>query len=565
MAAASSPDVGSTKSSRTAWPGLQVEARRRRRSAAARPAASRSREASRATPDADRRPRGPKASAAQPPALDAVARRARRRSSCPASGQPGAAAAAWASASGARMPASGRRGRAPAARRPARRRPAPRRRSIAVRAVRPRRGPSVVVRSGRMGSEVLPRYGRVRPPTAGGDRRAAARRRMPGQGIRSAARTYPDPRRMGVTPRSLVVVLTAAGAAGRPAPGRRRRSAVRQLGRASCRASPRPATSRPARTSAASGRVRCVDAMIREMSRRFDAARRSVRPRRDLLASSYLRTTEEFRRAVDGARASSRTRASSPTRAPSSPTSTSTRTTRGTPGERDETPPAWAIAFDAAADRARVGDRRPAARHERPHPARPPVRAGRHRPRQAGRHRRASATTTRSTSSSTGSPTTHDPGDRAPLRPDHRRHQPADDDRRHAPVPDGPGVAGDRLAQRRAARRRADGGARRRVAADIEAYAASQAPLAPAARRPICRRCRTPARATRSAPSTTTVEPRAPQRLRSPALFDRQCRGPGSSSSAERGRAVDVEWGPRPHEQTGITALPALSPNREVV
>src|SRR5215208_6391533 len=100
----------------------------------------------------------------------------------------------------------------------------------------------------------------------------------------------------------------------------------------------------------AAGRTRCVDAVIREMQRRFDPLAEAC-DHDAIFSLTYLRTTEEYRRAIedptffddtpfvnheDAVFASYYFNAVDAWRA----------------GRRDAVPPAWAIAFQAAADRA---------------------------------------------------------------------------------------------------------------------------------------------------------------------------------------------------------------------
>jgi hypothetical protein len=157
---------------------------------------------------------------------------------------------------------------------------------------------------------------------------------------------------MGVAPRTLVVVLTAVAllATARPAaaedpPYVDWASLVPGLTRAGFE----PSSGDECR----SGRLSCVDGMIRSMSRRLDGLARAC-DHDAVFSLAYLRTTEELRRAVTD---------------PGFFEDPAFITHEGAvftdlyfdaydswhSGNRDRTPPAWAIAFDAAADRAVSG------------------------------------------------------------------------------------------------------------------------------------------------------------------------------------------------------------------
>ena len=77
-----------------------------------------------------------------------------------------------------------------------------------------------------------------------------------------------------------------------------------------------------------SGKPRCVEKVIKAMTERFDAQAASC-DHDAMFALTYLRTTEEYQRAMSR-RASSATRTSSTTRTRCSPATTSTPTTTGT-------------------------------------------------------------------------------------------------------------------------------------------------------------------------------------------------------------------------------------------
>src|SRR4051812_23856692 len=98
------------------------------------------------------------------------------------------------------------------------------------------------------------------------------------------------------------------------------------------------------------GRTRCVDAAIREMRRRFDPLAASC-DHDSIFALSYLRTTEEYRRTIED-----------PTFFQDTPFVNHEDAVFASyyfdavdnwrAGRRDAVPRAWAIAFQAAADRA---------------------------------------------------------------------------------------------------------------------------------------------------------------------------------------------------------------------
>src|SRR5215213_10214552 len=98
------------------------------------------------------------------------------------------------------------------------------------------------------------------------------------------------------------------------------------------------------------GRTHCVDAAIREMRRRFDPLATSC-DHDSIFALAYLRTTEEYRRTIED-----------PTFFEDTPFVNHEDAVFASyyfvavdawrAGRRDAVPPAWAIAFQAAADRA---------------------------------------------------------------------------------------------------------------------------------------------------------------------------------------------------------------------
>lgn len=98
------------------------------------------------------------------------------------------------------------------------------------------------------------------------------------------------------------------------------------------------------------GRARCVDAVIREMQRRFDPLAAAC-DHNSIFALSYLRTTEEYRRTIED-----------PTFFEDTPFVTHEDAVFGRyyfqaaddwkAGRRADVPPAWAIAFKAADERA---------------------------------------------------------------------------------------------------------------------------------------------------------------------------------------------------------------------
>jgi hypothetical protein len=98
----------------------------------------------------------------------------------------------------------------------------------------------------------------------------------------------------------------------------------------------------------AAGRTRCIDALIREMTRRFDRLAASC-DHDAIFSLAYLRTTEEYRRTVED-----------PTFFEDTPFVNHEAAVFGEYYFRAydawhagrSAPPAWAIAFDAAADRA---------------------------------------------------------------------------------------------------------------------------------------------------------------------------------------------------------------------
>jgi len=97
------------------------------------------------------------------------------------------------------------------------------------------------------------------------------------------------------------------------------------------------------------GRTRCVDAVIREMGRRFDPLAQSC-DHDSIFALAYLRTTEEYRRTIED-----------PTFFEDTPFVNHEDVVFARlyfdafdvwhSGRREDVPPAWAISFQAAADR----------------------------------------------------------------------------------------------------------------------------------------------------------------------------------------------------------------------
>ena len=209
------------------------------------------------------------------------------------------------------------------------------------------------------------------------------------------------------------------------------------------------------------GRTRCVDAVIREMRRRFDPLARACDHDSifALVLPAHDRGVPAHDRGPDLLRGHAR---SSTTRTPSSPAATSTPSTPGTQGAARRRPPAWAIAFQAAADRAVTGQRQPRRSASTPTSSatcrsRSPA-IGLVKPDGSSRkpdHDRVNVFLNRVTDDALRR-------DRAPLRPDDRRRRPArapaDD---FARVPDHPDLARDRVAQRRAAGERPDAGGAR--------------------------------------------------------------------------------------------------------
>jgi hypothetical protein len=157
---------------------------------------------------------------------------------------------------------------------------------------------------------------------------------------------------MGVTPRTLVVVLTALLLFADPLPAAADDPPLvnwTSLLPALSNAGYEPSSGDECRA----GRVSCVDTMIRRMTKRFEPL--AERCDHDAIFSlGYLRTTEELRRAVrdDGFFED-----------PEFITHEGAVFTdlyfdaydTWHSGDRDDTPPAWAIAFDAAADRSVSG------------------------------------------------------------------------------------------------------------------------------------------------------------------------------------------------------------------
>jgi hypothetical protein len=103
---------------------------------------------------------------------------------------------------------------------------------------------------------------------------------------------------MGVTPRSLVAVLTVAlAAAAAPAPASAQDQPPFVDWSSLLPAGPNGEYQPSSADDCVAGRLRCVDAVIREMTRRFDRLADSC-DHDAVFALAYLRTTEEYRRAT---------------------------------------------------------------------------------------------------------------------------------------------------------------------------------------------------------------------------------------------------------------------------
>src|SRR4051794_25797503 len=100
----------------------------------------------------------------------------------------------------------------------------------------------------------------------------------------------------------------------------------------------------------AAGRTRCVDAVIREMRRRFDPLAQAC-DHDSIFALAYLRTTEEYRRTIDDPTFFEDTRFVNHEDAVFAGLYFDAFD-RWHAGRRADTPPAWSIAFAAAADHA---------------------------------------------------------------------------------------------------------------------------------------------------------------------------------------------------------------------
>ena len=101
----------------------------------------------------------------------------------------------------------------------------------------------------------------------------------------------------------------------------------------------------------AAGRTRCVDAVIREMQRRFDPLAAAC-DHDSIFALAYLRTTEEYRRTIEDPTFFDDTAFVNHEDAVFAQLYFEAYDAWHSPNRRGATPPAWAIAFDTAADRA---------------------------------------------------------------------------------------------------------------------------------------------------------------------------------------------------------------------
>jgi hypothetical protein len=99
------------------------------------------------------------------------------------------------------------------------------------------------------------------------------------------------------------------------------------------------------------GRTQCVDAVIREMRRRFDPLATAC-DHDSIFALAYLRTTEEYRRTIEDPTFFDDTAFVNHEDAVFAQLYFDAFDAWHSPTGRGTTPPAWAIAFDAAADRA---------------------------------------------------------------------------------------------------------------------------------------------------------------------------------------------------------------------
>ena len=268
----------------------------------------------------------------------------------------------------------------------------------------------------------------------------------------------------------LLAVAFLLLAAGRSAG---RRPAVHRLDGAAARPDDASTTRRARTTARPAGRAastpssaRCSGASIRW---------RDSCDHDSIFALSYLRTTEEYRRTIEDPDVLRGHRGSSTTRTPCSPACTSTPSTPGTRAGASDVP--RGVGDRVPGRRRPRGDRagQPLAGHQRPRPARPAVRARRHRAREARRIEPQDRSRPRQ---HLPQPRHRRPvrRDRPPLRSDDRRRQPA-----RAP-PTTPACSSSSRPGARSPGETPSGwwprprpAARAQVAASIEAYAASQA------------------------------------------------------------------------------------------
>ena len=131
------------------------------------------------------------------------------------------------------------------------------------------------------------------------------------------------------------------------------------------------------------GRVKCVDKVIGQMTKRFQPLASSC-DHDAIFALTYLRVTEEYRRTVE-----------SPTFFDDTAFVNHEDVVFARyyfaaydawdAGRTEEVPPAWRVAFDGRERSSCLGERQPAPRDQRACSARPPVRSLQHRACQAGR------------------------------------------------------------------------------------------------------------------------------------------------------------------------------------
>ena len=133
----------------------------------------------------------------------------------------------------------------------------------------------------------------------------------------------------------------------------------------------------------AAGRTRCVDAVIREMQRRFDPLAQAC-DHDAIFSLTYLRTTEEYRRTIEDPTFFDDTHFVNHEDAVFARYYFEAYDNWGA-GRHDAVPRAWAIAFSAADAARGLRRRQHRTRHQRARAARPSVRARRDRPGHAGR------------------------------------------------------------------------------------------------------------------------------------------------------------------------------------